>query len=72
METIALYMGYLVITIACLVFSLLMIMKISDYTPTPRRWLYKKMGQLAKKEPDTFLNMMIFFKRKYNLKHKSL
>lgn len=71
MAALAEYIGYTVIIIGLLLVGLFMIMKIMDYIPTPRKWLYKKISQLAQKEPDVFLNMIIFLKRKYKLKYKS-
>lgn len=72
MQMIAEWIGYIVIATGLILIGLFFIIKILDYIPTPRRWLYKQLGKLAKKEPDVFLNMMIFFKRKYKLKHKTM
>ena len=69
MQILAELIGYIVIIIGFLLVGLFFIMKILDYIPTPRRWLYRKLEKLAKNEPEIFLNMMIYFKRKYNLKH---
>ena len=70
MENVALCIGYGVIILGFIMIGLLFVMKILDYIPTPRKWIYKQMGRLARNEPDVFLNMMIYFKRKYNLKDK--
>jgi hypothetical protein len=72
MQILAEWIGYIVIIIGLSVVALFFVMKISDYIPTPRKWLYKKLDKLAKNEPEIFLNMMIYFKRKYKLKHKEV
>lgn len=70
MQTLAEWIGYIVIIVGLLVVLLFFVMKILVYIPTPRKWLYKKLDNLAKNEPEIFLKMMIYFNRKYNIKHK--
>jgi len=72
MDLIATYTGYFVFILGLLIVGLLFIMKIIDYIPTPRKWLYKNIAKLAKNEPKVFLKMMIYFKRKYDLKHEKV
>ncbi|MDX9744846.1 MAG: hypothetical protein RBT59_13575 [Arcobacteraceae bacterium] len=70
MENIATYLGYTVMILGFVLVIFLLIMKIWEYMPTPRKMLYRKLDRLAKKEPEIFLNFLLFIKRKYSLKHK--
>ncbi|MDD5373266.1 MAG: hypothetical protein PHO62_07580 [Sulfurimonas sp.] len=72
MESIATYLGYIVMILGFVLVIFLLIMKIWEYMSTPRKMLYRKLDRLAKTEPEVFLNFSLFIKRKYHLRHKSL
>lgn len=64
------FVGIGVMLIGALMLVFLIVLKIAEFLPTPRKLMYRKLSRLAAKEPEVFLNFMAFTKKKYNLKYK--